>query len=108
MLKQNAITVDELTRIARQDESPTVEFKKSTQEKDRACRTLCAFANGQGGKLFFGITPADKLAGQQVTDRTLDKTLSQNGPGRLRRLAQGWRLSRHPTALWQPSNRLKP
>jgi len=28
-------------------ESATVEFKKSTAEKDRACRTLCAFANGK-------------------------------------------------------------
>jgi len=36
--------------LARQGESQTVEFKKSTAEKDRACRTLCAFANGQGGK----------------------------------------------------------
>jgi len=31
-------------------ESVTVEFKQSTAEKDRACRTLCAFANGQGGR----------------------------------------------------------
>ena len=31
-------------------ESATLELKKSTAEKDRACRTLCAFANGQGGQ----------------------------------------------------------
>ncbi len=30
-------------------ESQTLELKKSTAEKDRACRTLCAFANGRGG-----------------------------------------------------------
>jgi len=29
-------------------ESDTVEFKKSTAEKNRACRTLCACANSQG------------------------------------------------------------
>jgi len=39
-------------------ESLTLELKKSTAEKDRACRTLCAFANGQGGYLVFGVTPS--------------------------------------------------
>jgi len=29
-------------------ESATVEFKKSTAEKERACRTPCAFANDHG------------------------------------------------------------
>lgn len=54
-------------------ESETLEFKKSTAEKDRACRTLCAFANGQGGRLLFGVTPAGKVVGQTVTDRTLEE-----------------------------------
>lgn len=54
-------------------ESPTMEFKKSTAEKERACRTLCAFANLQGGQLLFGVTPAGKVLGQHVTDRTLEE-----------------------------------
>ena len=54
-------------------ESATVEFKKSTAEKDRACRTLCGFANAGGGQLLFGVTPEGKLVGQQVTDRTLEE-----------------------------------
>lgn len=54
-------------------ESETLEFKKSTAEKDRACRTLCAFANGQGGRLLFGVTPAGKLVGQAVIDHTLEE-----------------------------------
>lgn len=54
-------------------ESLTLELKKSTAEKDRACRTLCAFANGQGGYLMFGVTPSGKTVGQQVTDRTLEE-----------------------------------
>jgi ATP-dependent DNA helicase RecG len=54
-------------------ESVTVEFKKSTAEKDRACRTLCAFANGQGGRVLFGVTPAGKPVGQMVSDRTLEE-----------------------------------
>ena len=54
-------------------ESLTLELKKSTAEKDRACRTLCAFANGGGGRLIFGVTPACKVVGQDVTDHTLEE-----------------------------------
>ncbi|MBN8498473.1 MAG: putative DNA binding domain-containing protein [Candidatus Accumulibacter sp.] len=65
--------VTRLADLVRQGESATLEFKKSTAEKDRACRTLCAFANGQGGQLVFGVTSAGKVVGQQVTDRTLEE-----------------------------------
>ncbi len=54
-------------------ESETLEFKKSTAEKERACRTLCAFANGRGGRLLFGVTPAGRMHGQAVSDRTLEE-----------------------------------
>ena len=54
-------------------ESQTLELKKSTAEKDRACRTLCAMANGQGGCVVIGVTPAGKIIGQSVTDRTLEE-----------------------------------
>ncbi len=54
-------------------ESDTLELKKSTAEKERACRTLCAFANGRGGKVLFGVTPSGKPAGQVVTDHTLEE-----------------------------------
>jgi len=43
--------MDWFTAVLASGESPTVEFKKSTAEKDRACRTLCAFANGEGGRV---------------------------------------------------------
>ena len=43
-------------------ESLTLELKKSTAEKDRACRSLCALANGQGGQVVFGVTPAGNHA----------------------------------------------
>ncbi|MBK9346594.1 MAG: ATP-binding protein [Burkholderiales bacterium] len=54
-------------------ESLTLELKKSTAEKDRACRTVCALANGQGGQVVFGVTPAGKVVGQKVADRTLEE-----------------------------------
>lgn len=63
----------DLQTLINAGESATVEFKKSTAEKDRACRTLCGFANAGGGQLLFGVTPEGKLVGQQVTDRTLEE-----------------------------------
>ena len=58
-------------------ESPTLELKKSTAEKDRACRSLCAFANDQGRQVVFGVTPLGKVVGQYVTDRTPEETLGK-------------------------------
>ena len=51
----------------------TLELKKSTAEKERACRSLCALANGQGGQVVFGVAPSGKVVGQKVTDRTLEE-----------------------------------
>lgn len=67
------MTPDQIAAFAASGESETLEFKKSTAEKDRACRTLCAFANGQGGRLLFGVAPSGKLTGQTVADRTLEE-----------------------------------
>jgi ATP-dependent DNA helicase RecG len=67
------MTPDQIAAWTAAGESETLEFKKSTAEKDRACRTLCAFANGQGGRLLFGVTPSGKAVGQAVADRTLEE-----------------------------------
>ena len=58
---------------ARAGESETQEFKKSTAEKDRACRSLCAFANGRGGRVLVGVSPGGTVVGQDVGDRTLQE-----------------------------------
>ena len=84
-----------LTDLIAQGESQTLELKKSTAEKERACRTLCGFANGLGGVVVFGVTPAGKLVGQTVTDRTLEE-LAQEFQGFEPPLpAQTQRLSLH-------------
>lgn len=62
-----------LERLVAAGESLTLELKKSTAEKDRACRTVCALANGQGGQVVFGVTPAGKVVGQKVADDTLEE-----------------------------------
>ena len=66
------MTPDQIIAWAAAGESETMEFKKSTAEKDRACRALCAFANGRGWRLLFGVTPAGKPVGQTVADSTLE------------------------------------
>lgn len=66
------MTFDQITALVAAGESATLELKKSTAEKDRACRSLCAFANGVGGRVLFGVTPAGKVVGQSVSDHTLE------------------------------------
>ncbi|MCK4306238.1 MAG: ATP-binding protein [Candidatus Eisenbacteria sp.] len=59
-----------LQRIVDAGESETVEFKKSTAQLSRAGETLCGFLNGRGGRVLIGVTPAGKVVGQQVADKT--------------------------------------
>ncbi len=66
------ILTDQITAWAAAGESETLEFKKSTAERERGCRTLSAFANGSGGRLLLGVTPEGKVVGQSVSDRTLE------------------------------------
>src|SRR5690606_34612848 len=50
----------------------TVEFKKSTGQRTEASKTVCAFLNGVGGFVIFGVTDRGELQGQQVTAKTLE------------------------------------
>jgi ATP-dependent DNA helicase RecG len=74
------LTLSELKNLVALGESSSLEFKKSTAEKERACRTLCAFANLKGGVLLFGVSPSGKILGQDVSDRTLEE-LAQDFQG---------------------------
>ena len=65
------MNLQDLEQIAAAGESETVEFKKSTGQLTRAGETLCAFLNGQGGRVFIGITPEGRVVGQQIADTTL-------------------------------------
>lgn len=51
-------------------ESSRVEFKETTGQLERAMETLCAFLNGEGGTVFFGVTDKGKVIGQEVVDKT--------------------------------------
>lgn len=60
-----------LQSLIAQGESVTLELERSTAELRRAGETLCAFLNGEGGKLLIGVGPDGKLVGQDVADITL-------------------------------------
>ena len=52
-------------------ESAALEFKRSTGELREAMHTLCAFLNGSGGTVLFGVRPEGVADGQIVADQTL-------------------------------------
>jgi len=64
------MTVSEINELIAQGEGETVEFKETTGQRGDACKTLCAFLNGQGGTVFFGVTRKGKLTGQLMADST--------------------------------------
>lgn len=61
----------DLARLVKPGEGPTLEFKRSTGELREGLQTLCAFLNGSGGIVLFGVRPDGRPEGQQVTDQTL-------------------------------------
>lgn len=61
----------DLRKLLAGGESRTLEFKKSTAELREALQTICAFANGKGGRVVIGVKPDGTVIGQQVSDQTL-------------------------------------
>jgi ATP-dependent DNA helicase RecG len=50
-----------------------LEFKKTTGELHGGMETLCAFLNGLGGKVLFGVTNAGRIQGQDTSDATFQE-----------------------------------
>ena len=61
----------ELARLLKQGEGRTLEFKRSTGELREGMQTVCAFLNGSGGTVLFGVRPDGHPEGPQVSDQTL-------------------------------------
>ncbi len=61
----------QLSALLRHGEGPTLEFKRSTGELKEGMQTLCAFLNGSGGMVLFGVRPDGTAEGQEVSDKTL-------------------------------------
>lgn len=67
------ITIDNLDivkRLTADAEGSQMEFKETTGQLERAMKTLCAFLNGAGGTVLFGVTDKGKIIGQEVADPT--------------------------------------
>ena len=56
--------------LAKERESATLEFKRSTAQLKRAGETLCAFLNSTGGLLLIGVNDKGTIFGQEVTEQT--------------------------------------
>lgn len=71
------MTIDDIKALIANDESRTLELKKTTGELKDGMHTACAFLNTDGGWLIFGIAPKSlKIIGQEVSDAT-KRELSQ-------------------------------
>ena len=55
------LTYTDIQRLASEGEGKSIEFKETTRQLDRGMETLCAFLNGNGGTLLFGITDNGKI-----------------------------------------------
>ncbi len=60
--------IPSLTQLIAKGESASLEFKRSTGELREALQTLCAFANGKGGRVMIGVKPSGEVVGQQVSE----------------------------------------
>ena len=64
------MTVDDIQKMIADNEGDVFEYKATTGQRVEGCRTLCAFLNGRGGTVVFGVTKEGKLTGQLVSDET--------------------------------------
>jgi ATP-dependent DNA helicase RecG len=71
MIPKSPATEKELARLLKLGEGPSLEIKRSTGELREGLQTICAFLNGLGGLVVFGVRPDGQPEGQQVSDQTL-------------------------------------
>jgi ATP-dependent DNA helicase RecG len=65
------MTIEDIQQLIAHDENRRLELKKSTGELKDGMHTACAFLNGNGGWLIFGIAPTSlHIVGQEVNDHT--------------------------------------
>ena len=67
------LSEEQVATLAASGESETLEFKETTGTRREAAMTVCAFLNQGGGQVLFGVTRAGVVAGQQVSDRTVEE-----------------------------------
>ena len=73
------MTIEQIAPLASSGESGTLEFKETTGTRREAAMTVCAFLNQRGGQVLFGVTQAGAVAGQQVSERTIEELSAELG-----------------------------
>ena len=73
------MTIEQIAPLASSGESGTLEFKETTGTRREAVMTVCAFLNQRGGQVLFGVTQAGAVAGQQVSERTIEELSAELG-----------------------------
>ena len=79
------MTSDQITALASSGESEILEVKRTTGTRREAVRSVCAFLNQRGGQVLFGVTQDGVVAGQQVSERTIEELKNRGlvvSPGR--------------------------
>ena len=66
----NITHIDDIRKLASSDEGGRTEYKLTTGQLERGMETLCAFLNGEGGTVLFGVKDNGKIIGQEVSDKT--------------------------------------
>ncbi len=77
--QRGSVNVEQIAQLAAAGESETLEFKETTGTRREAAMTVCAMLNQNGGQVLFGIAPDGTVAGQTVSERTLEEISSELG-----------------------------
>ena len=67
----------DLKKIISQGESETVEFKKSPSESKEIIKTISAFANTKGGRIFVGVSNSGKVLSVEIGKDTIERLVNQ-------------------------------
>jgi len=67
------MTLDQIEALVATGESETLEFKATTGTRRKAAKTICAMLNNKGGHVLFGINSSGEVAGQNVSERTMEE-----------------------------------
>ncbi|HKP95287.1 MAG TPA: ATP-binding protein [Fibrobacteria bacterium] len=71
MIPKSPTNSKQLASLLKKGEGLTLEFKRSTGELKEGMQSVCAFKNGSGGLVLFGIRPDGTAEGQHASDKTL-------------------------------------
>ena len=71
------MNIAQLKDLIREGEGQYLELKSSTASLVSGMQTVCAFLNGKGGHLIFGVQDDGRVTGQIVSDKTLKEIATE-------------------------------